>query len=262
MTQGPRPADGRVDMETVLIVDDERFFRTVLGDFVTGLGLRALTAGDGEAALALLERERVDLVLLDVVMPEMDGLEVLQRIRKRRPGLPVIIVTASDAMDNAIAALREGADDFFRKPLNLDELTLRLRGILGKAGVAGDVAGGRRRAPRIRMQEGSQAHLQLREVWLLDISQTGALIEHTEPVHLGETYRLSLPVEGPPLDVLARAVRAVASQRVTRADGTRRVVHRTGMEFVGVEQETSEAIVRYVDRLLRETGETDPPPAD
>ena len=124
-------------METALIVDDERFFRTTLGDFISQrMGMRPLLAKDGPVALALLEKERVDLVLLDIIMPEMDGLEVLRRIKDRRPELPVVMVTASTSLDHAIGALREGADDFFRKPVDLDELALCVTRVLGKARVA------------------------------------------------------------------------------------------------------------------------------
>lgn len=246
-------------MDTALVVDDERFFLTIMGDFVTQrLGMRPLLVQDGMAALSLLEAERVDLVLLDIIMPGMDGLEVLRRIKDRRPSLPVIMVTASSEIDHTIAALREGADDFVRKPVDLDELTLCVTRALTKVRVAKlpppprDAASERRRAGRIRMRERSPAQLQLRDVNLLDISLSGALVEHTEPVRLGEVYRLSFPVEGHQVQVLARAVRAFASHRVTVAGGERQVVYRTGMEFVGIEKGVAELISAYVDRLLRQ----------
>lgn len=152
-------------METALVVDDERFFLTILGDFVSQrLGMRPLLAKDGATALSLLHREQVDLVFLDIIMPGMDGLEVLRRIKGTRPSLPVIMVTASAAIDNAIIALREGADDFFRKPVDLDELALCVTRVLGKAQVARrpsplppEPGSERRRAPRVRMVEGSAA---------------------------------------------------------------------------------------------------------
>ncbi|HWT78653.1 MAG TPA: response regulator, partial [Candidatus Methylomirabilis sp.] len=157
-------------METALLVDDERFFLTILGDFVSQrLGMRPLLAKDGATALALMEKEPVNLVLLDIIMPGMDGLEVLRRIKGSHPSLPVIMVTASAAIDNAIVALREGADDFFRKPVDLDELSLCVARVLGKAKVVkGPPAppppgAERRRAPRVRMEEGSPAQLQLKE---------------------------------------------------------------------------------------------------
>jgi DNA-binding response OmpR family regulator len=125
--EAPPPARARFqardDAETVLVVDDERFFLTILGDFLTHqLGMRAILVQDSTTALSTLESEKADLVLLDILMPDMDGLEVLRRIKDRSPALPVVMVTASSAIDHAITALREGADDFVRKPLDLDEL--------------------------------------------------------------------------------------------------------------------------------------------
>jgi DNA-binding response OmpR family regulator len=96
-------------MDTALVVDDERFFLTILSDFVTQrLGMRPLMAQDGTTALSLLEKEQVDLVLLDIIMPGMDGLEILRRLKYQRPSVPVIMLTASGNIDHAIIALREG----------------------------------------------------------------------------------------------------------------------------------------------------------
>jgi len=244
-------------METALIIDDERFFLTILGDFVSQrLGMRPLLANDGPTALSLLQKERVDLVLLDVIMPGMDGLEVLRRIKGTRTTLPVIMLTASSAIDNAIIALREGADDFFRKPVDLDELSLCAARVLGKARVARrppppppEPGSERRRAPRVRMEEGSPAQLQLKEVYLLDMSLSGALLEHSEPVSPGEIYRLTFFVDGKEVQVLARAVREFASHRATIEGGERRIVYRTGMEFVGLEKGASDLISAHVERL-------------
>ena len=246
-------------METALIVDDEHFFLMILADLVRQrLGMRPVLAEDGPKALSLLQKEPVDLVLLDIVMPGMDGLEVLRRIKGTQPTLPVIMVTASSALDNAIIALREGADDFFRKPVDLDELVLCVARVLGRARVIKHPppppgpADERRRAPRVRMEDRSPAQLQLKEVYLLDISLSGALVEHNEPVSPGEIYRLVFPVDGQEVQVLARAVREFASHRVTVEGGERRIVYRTGMEFVGLEKGASELISVYVERLLKQ----------
>jgi DNA-binding response OmpR family regulator len=246
-------------METALVVDDERFFLTILADFVRQrLGMRPLLAKDGTTALALLQKEEVNLVLLDIIMPEMDGLEVLRRIKGSRPSLPVIMLTASAAIDNAIIALREGADDFFRKPVDLDELALCVTRLLGKARVATrppppPVPGSeRRRAPRVRMEKGSPAQLQLKEVYLLDISLSGALVEHRESVDPGEIYRLAFPLDGKEVQVLARAIREFASHRITVEGGERRIVYRTGVEFVRLEKGASELISAYVERLRKQ----------
>jgi len=263
-TEAPPPIRARFqtgnNAETALVVDDERFFLTILGDFLTHqLGMRAVLVQDSTTALSTLESEKPDLVLLDILMPDMDGLEVLRRIKDRNPGLPVVMITASTAIDHAITALREGADDFVRKPLDLDELELCINRALNRVRVARlppppprDAASERRRAPRIRLRAQSPAELQLRDVSLIDLSLSGALVEHIEPIRPGEIYHLAITIQERKVPVLARAMRVFASHRVTVAGGERQVVYRTGMEFVGVEKETADLIAEHIDGMTRQ----------
>jgi DNA-binding response OmpR family regulator len=246
-------------MDTALVVDDERFFLTILGDFITQhLNMRPLLVQDGTAALTLLETEKVDLVLLDIMMPGMDGLEVLRRIKEQRPTLPVVMVTSSSSVDHVVTALREGADDFVRKPVDLDELALCVNRALSKVRVSNmppppprDIERARRRALRVRLRERAEAQLQLRDVTLVDISLSGALVEHTESVRPGEIYRLSILVNAQKVQILARAMRVFASHRVTMAGGERQVVYRTGMEFVGLKKEVADLIATHIEDLLK-----------
>jgi|GEM_PF-2067414 len=110
----------------------------------------------------------------------------------------------------------------------------------------------RERASRVRMPEESTVLLQLRETKLLDISVSGALVEHTIPIRIGNLYRLSIPVEGHQVEVWARAARAYASHFVSGADGERHMVYRTGMQFVRLEQDSVQRLANLVDRLLAE----------
>ena len=243
-------------METVLVADNDRPFLMTLGDFVTQhLGMRPLLVEDGATALSLLESEPVDLVLLDLLMPGLDSLEVLRSIKDRRPSLPVIMVAVTSATDHVITALREGADDFIRKPVDFDELRLAVGRALSKSWVAKlpppprTAASERRRAGRIRMPDHAPGQLQHREVELVDIGLTGALVEHTKPVRPGEIYRLSFVVNEERVQVLARAVRVFLSHRITLAGGESQAVYRTGMEFVGVDKPSQERIAAYIEHL-------------
>jgi DNA-binding response OmpR family regulator len=247
-------------VETALVVDDDRFFLAVLGDFVShNLRMRPILVEDGAAALEIVDREQVDLVLLDIVMPGMDGLEVLNRIKDRLPTLPVIMVTSSSSVDHVVTALRYGADDFVRKPVNLEELQLGVSRVMNKVRVANlppppprDKESERRRTDRIRLPARSRAQLQLLDVMLIDLSLSGALIEHTQPVRPGEVYRFAFAVNSRPVQVLARATRVFASHRVAMSGGERQVVYRSGIEFVGVEKAVSDLISTYIDHLQRE----------
>jgi transposase len=110
----------------------------------------------------------------------------------------------------------------------------------------------RDRAPRVRMPDHATVMLQLRETRLIDLSVSGALIEHSIPVRIGNMYRISIPVEGHHILVSARAIRAYASHFITHEDGEKHVVYRTGMEFVKLDRDAARRLAAYVDRLLAE----------
>ena len=110
----------------------------------------------------------------------------------------------------------------------------------------------RDRAARVRMPEHATVLLQLRETKLIDLSVSGALIEHSIPVRIGSLYRISIPVEGHQIQVSARAVRAYASHFIKGEDGENLVVYRTGMEFVQIERDAARRLAAYIDRLVAE----------
>src|SRR5512143_578712 len=105
-------------MSTVLIVDDEPNILASLRRALEVEGYRALVAGGGAAALDKVTHEGPDLVLLDVVMPEMDGLEVLRRLKELQPDLPVVMMSGNATIDTAVRATKLGAYDFVEKPLS------------------------------------------------------------------------------------------------------------------------------------------------
>lgn len=109
-------------MIRILVVDDEEEVRNLLSRFFQKKNYDTLTADSGEAALATLQKEKVDAVLLDIRMPGLDGLEVLRRIRADNPDLPVVMVSGEDDEDVAKATLNEGAFDYVMKPINFDYL--------------------------------------------------------------------------------------------------------------------------------------------
>ncbi|MGC3999078.1 MAG: sigma-54 dependent transcriptional regulator [Anaeromyxobacter sp.] len=110
-------------MAHVLIVDDEVNIRRVLAAMLKREGYEVTTAADGEQALAVLERSPVHVVVSDMVMPRMGGMELLQRVSAEFPDIPVIFITAHGSVDSAVAALKAGAFDYITKPFEQDELT-------------------------------------------------------------------------------------------------------------------------------------------
>lgn len=114
----------------VLLVDDDATIREHLGPVLERSGLEVEEADDGAAALDAIARRRPDLVILDVMMPGMDGREVLRRIRSEHDWLPVILLTRVGESYERAAALDEGADDYLNKPFDPHELVARVRAVL------------------------------------------------------------------------------------------------------------------------------------
>ncbi|MCJ8502751.1 response regulator [Desulfatitalea alkaliphila] len=106
----------------VMVVDDEEKVRKYLSRLLQKRGFTVETAADGEAALALLAERDFDVVLLDVLMPGLDGIAVLKEIKQRRPLTEVIILTGNASVNTGVAGLQHGAVDYLLKPVNLDNL--------------------------------------------------------------------------------------------------------------------------------------------
>jgi DNA-binding response OmpR family regulator len=119
-------------MQTVLVVDDEEIVRDVVVRYLRRDGYRTLEAADGEEALRLFEAESPALVVLDLMLPRTDGLEVCRRIRSRSD-LPIIMLTARGEEADRIVGLELGADDYVTKPFSPRELAVRVRNLLKRA---------------------------------------------------------------------------------------------------------------------------------
>jgi DNA-binding response OmpR family regulator len=116
----------------VLVVDDDTRLFELLSSYLEQNDVSAVSAPDGQSALALLARETVDAVLLDIMMPGMDGLTVLRKIRERS-AIPVIMLTAKGDETDRVVGLELGADDYLPKPFGPRELLARLRAVLRRA---------------------------------------------------------------------------------------------------------------------------------
>ncbi len=115
---------------TILIVDDEPAIVQTLAGILQDEGFEVLTAPDGETALQVVEEEGPDLVFLDIALPGLDGLEVLQQLKEQQPLLPVVMISAYGNVENAVRATRLGAYDFIEKPPHADKIILTVRNAL------------------------------------------------------------------------------------------------------------------------------------
>jgi two-component system, OmpR family, response regulator len=125
----------------VLVVDDEPVLAELVSMALRYEGWEISTAGDGASAISSARENPPDVVVLDVMLPDMSGLDVLHELRQQIPGLPLLLLTAKDSVEDRIAGLTAGGDDYVTKPFSLEEVVLRLRALLRRTGVA-DEAGG------------------------------------------------------------------------------------------------------------------------
>jgi len=128
----PNPVTHKGQSAVVLIVDDEKRMRESVRDLMTAYGYRCMVASDAGQALSLLSKRKVDLVLLDIQMPGINGMELLGRIKSEYNHLPVIMVSADSTFENATEALRKGASDFLGKPVKAESLLLSVESVLHK----------------------------------------------------------------------------------------------------------------------------------
>jgi two-component system response regulator MprA len=219
----------------VLVVDDEPAVRTSLTSALRFEGYDAVAVSDGAQALdAILDDEPPDLVILDMLMPRLDGLQTVRRLRARGLMLPVLMLTARDALGDRVLGLDAGADDYLVKPFGLEELLARVRALLRRTAVEAEKAAtlqyadlvvdvGTRRVERA----GRLLRLTRTEFALLEM-----LLRHPEQVLtrgqlLGEVWGFEADSTNT-LDVYIGYLR-----RKTEADGSLRLIHtERGVGFV------------------------------
>ncbi|HUX68928.1 MAG TPA: response regulator transcription factor [Cellulomonadaceae bacterium] len=209
-------------MPTVLVVEDEREIRELLRRYLERAGLAVLTTGSGAEAVSLLATSAPDLVVLDLGLPDVDGLEVLREARDGRR-VPVLVLTARSTVDDRIRGLELGADDYVTKPFSPHEVVLRVQAVLARSGrtpstTASVTFGG----GRLRIDEPRH------EVWL-----DGRTLELT-PTEWG----------------LLSAVASAPGRVFSRYELVNRV---RGYEYAGYER-TIDSHVRNLRRKLGEAG--------
>jgi len=120
------------NMKTILVVDDKANVRQLLQDYLTEQGFKVTTATNGREAIYEARRAKPDLILLDIMMPEMDGYEFLRQYRQEK-STPVIVITAREEETDAVLGLELGADDYVIKPFRMRELVSRVKAVLRRA---------------------------------------------------------------------------------------------------------------------------------
>ena len=155
-------------MAKLLVIEDELPMRTALEETLQGYGYRVSTACDGPSGLLRALEERFDLILLDIMMPGLDGYAVCQELRERGCGAPILMLTAKGMVDDRVQGLEAGADDYLVKPFSMKELVARVRAQLR----------------RVERQEVQVDSLRLGDKIEVDFAK-GTCLRDGEPVELG-----------------------------------------------------------------------------
>ena len=117
----------------ILLAEDERTLAMIIQDTLDSQGFHVTVAGDGEEALRLYAANKPDVIVADVMMPRLDGFELVRRIRKHDPLTPVIFLTARSAVNDVVHGFEMGANDYLKKPFGMQELIVRIKALLGRA---------------------------------------------------------------------------------------------------------------------------------
>ena len=224
----------------ILVVDDDRAVRESLRRSLSFNGYTVDLAEDGVEALDAIANERPDALVLDVMMPRLDGLEVCRQLRSTGDDLPILVLTARDSVSERVSGLDAGADDYLPKPFALEELLARLRALLRRTGPeeAGEAAlltfGDLTLDPGTReVHRGKRAiSLTRTEFALLEMLMANPRRVLTRSRILEEVWGFDFPTSGNALEVYVGYLR-----RKTEAEGEPRLIH----------------TVRGVGYVLRET---------
>lgn len=125
-------------MFTVLVVEDNADMRELFSTVLADGGYKVLAASDGAKALEIMDKEYVDLIVADIMMPNMNGYELIKSLRDANYDLPILTVTAKDQFDDMKKAFRSGSDDYMIKPVNVNELLLRVEVLLRRAKISSE----------------------------------------------------------------------------------------------------------------------------
>ena len=120
-------------MFNILIVEDDKNLRRLIGTVLKQSGFNVLSANDGEQALDILDSTKADLIICDIMMPNMDGYELTRSLREANYNMPILMITAKDTMEDKRKGFVSGTDDYMVKPINIDEMLLRINALLRRS---------------------------------------------------------------------------------------------------------------------------------
>ena len=144
-------------MSNILIVDDEKAIRKTLGEILSYEGYKMDEAGDGEEALKKFKEKSYDVVLCDIKMPKMDGIEFLERARESNPDVPIIMISGHGTIETAVEAVKKGAYDYISKPPDLNRLLITIRNAMDKTSLVTETKVLKRKVSKVQDMIGDSA---------------------------------------------------------------------------------------------------------
>src|ERR1700754_3507198 len=142
-------------MSNILIIDDEKSIRKTLGEILSYEGYKIEEAGDGEEGLKRFREKTFDVVLCDIKMPKLDGLEFLDKARETNPDVPVIMISGHGTIETAVEAVKKGAYDYISKPPDLNRLLITIRNAMDKTTLVAETKVLKRRVSKVQEIVGS-----------------------------------------------------------------------------------------------------------
>jgi len=147
----------KTGMSNILIIDDEKAIRKTLGEILSYEGYKMDEAGDGEEALKKFREKAYDVVLCDIKMPKMDGIEFLERAREANPDVPIIMISGHGTIETAVEAVKKGAYDYISKPPDLNRLLITIRNAMDKTSLVTETKVLKRKVARVQEMIGESA---------------------------------------------------------------------------------------------------------
>lgn len=201
-------------MASILIIDDERAIRNVLRDILNNEGYTTAEASDGESGLAQFSAGNFDLVLCDIKMPKIDGIEFLQKAKEVNPDVPVIIISGHGNIETAVDAVKKGAFDFIAKPPDLNRLLITIRNAMDKTSLVKETKVLRKKVSRIQEIIGESAPIQKIKETIEKVAATDARVLVTGENGSGKElvakwlHEMSNRSQGPLVEVNCAAIPA------------------------------------------------------
>ncbi len=199
-------------MTTILIIDDEKAIRKTLTEILSFEGYQIDEAPDGEEGLKCFKEKQYDVVLCDIKMPKLDGIEFLQRATEHNPDVPVIMISGHGTIETAVEAVKKGAYDFIQKPPDLNRLLITIRNAKERNSLVSETKNLRRRVTRVQEMIGESAHVKKIKETIEKVAPTEARIMITGENGVGKelvarwVHEKSNRADGPLVEVNCAAI--------------------------------------------------------